>query len=354
MGFSNNLPKLLIYFAVAAAFIVGIEYGTTTAGTTSMLYTMLFFVAISMGPIAIMAAVDICESDWAKPYKREMLSTHHMILFIAMLFAGFVALGKLSVYGWSAPVEGLERKWLNESFFTWRNLALLLVSWLVASIYAKKSLNDEKGKVMWAIFYVFSYVITQTMVAFDWVMSLDFPWLSTLFGAYFFVEAFYSGLALAAIFTFFLSDYYAEKYPAKTFKKAQMDMMTMMFGFSIFWAYQFFSQLIVIWYGNIPEEVAFFTHRLDIYGYWLFAVILILFVTPFWVLMSRKVKANARFVMIMGFWIWGGILLERFFMIHHHVQLNPMAVVLQFLIAAFIFYTVVQSRGASESMNSAA
>ncbi len=353
MGFSENFTKLVLIFAAATVLIVLMEM-TTAAGTTSMLYTMLFFVAISMGPIAIMAAVDICESDWAKPYKREMLSTHHMILFIAMLFAGFVALGKLSVYDWSIPVEGLERKWLNESFFTWRNLALLLISWLVASTYAKKSLNNEKGKVMWAIFYVFAYVITQTMVAFDWVMSLDFPWLSTLFGAYFFVEAFYSGLALAAIFTYFFSDYYAEKYPAKTFKKAQMDMMTMMFGFSIFWAYQFFSQLIVIWYGNIPEEVAFFTHRLHIYGNWLYAVILVLFVTPFWVLLSRKVKANAKFVMIMGFWIWGGILLERVFMIHHHVHLNWIVVIPQFIVAAGVFYVVVQSRGASESLKSAA
>ncbi|MGH1363353.1 MAG: hypothetical protein ACRBF0_07345 [Calditrichia bacterium] len=349
MGFSNNFPKLLVVFAVAAVAIVGMEMATAE-GTTSMLYTMLFFVAVSMGPIAIMAAVDVCESDWAKPYKREMLSTHHMILFIALLFGGFVLLGKLNVYGWAAPVEGLERKWLNTSFFTWRNLALLLISWVVASTYAKVSLNDGKRKVMWAIFYIFAYVITQTMVAFDWVMSLEFPWLSTLFGAYFFVEAFYSGLALAAIFTFFLSDYYAERYPVGMFKKSQMDMMTMMFGFSIFWAYQFFSQLIVIWYGNIPEEVSFFTTRLDLYGYTLFAVILILFITPFWVLMSRKVKANPKMVMIMGFVIWGGILLERFFMIHHHVQLNWIIVIPQFLIAALVFVLVIRSRGESESL----
>lgn len=322
---------LLGVYAGCALLIAILEW--TFAGSGSLMYPMLFFVALSQGPLAIVAAADISRSNWLQAYRRELLSVRHMILFVALLFAIFAASGKVGLYDWVKHPNA----WLNSQFFITRNIALLLLAWLVANRFAKESLSNGPRKTMWAIFWVLTYVTNQTIVAFDWVMSLDYPWISTLFGAYFFVEAIYASLALAAIMTYFNHHNFIEEFSEPTFKKNQMDMMTMFFGFSIFWGYQFFSQYIVIWYGNIPEEVAYIQYRMNQYSALLYLVILMLFLVPFVLMLSRKVKANPRLVMPLGFWVWAGILLERYFMIGPHLNLHPLITPVEFLLVALVF-----------------
>jgi hypothetical protein len=331
--------KVLMAFAAGAVIIAGFEFMFEGG---SLLYCMLFFIAISQGPIAIMAASDIVNSQWAKPYKALMFSVRHMILFIALLFGVFLLAGKLNLF--EAWMHGHQTKWLNPEFFSIRNIALLLLAWLVSNKFAKESLADSNKKTKWALFWLFTYVTSQTIIAFDWVMSLMYPWISTLFGAYFFVEAFYSGLALAAVFTYFYHQNLSETFTEKTFKKSQMDMMTLFFGFSVFWGYQFFSQYLVIWYGNIPEEVAYLKHRLDMFSGLLYLVIVILFVIPFITLMFRKIKGNPRAVLPVGLLVWSGILLERVFMLAYHMPLNPMITLVEFAIMAAVFVWVIRNR----------
>ena len=331
--------KVLIAFVVGAVIIAGFEF--MFAGG-SLLYCMLFFIAISQGPIAIVAAVDIVNSQWIKPYKALMFSVRHMILFIALLFGVFLLAGKLELF--EAWMHGHQTAWLNPEFFSIRNIALLLLAWVVANKFAKESLANSDKKVKWSLFWLFTYVLNQTIIAFDWVMSLMYPWISTLFGAYFFVEAFYSGLELAAIFTYFYHQNLSETYSEKTFKKSQMDMMTLFFGFSVFWGYQFFSQYLVIWYGNIPEEVAYLKHRLDQFSILLYLVIVILFVIPFITLLFRKIKGNPRAVLPIGLIVWSGILLERVIMLAYHMPLHPVITLVEFVIMAAIFVWVIKNR----------
>lgn len=322
-------------FLACAVIIAILEY--TFAGSGSILYSMLFFVALAQGPLAIVAATDISQSNWVEPYRREMLSVRHMNLFIALLFAIFAFTGKIHLYDWIEHTTD----WLNPQFFIARNIVLLLLAWVVAEKYARESLNDSPSKSVWGFFWLLTFVLSQTIIAFDWVMSLDYPWISTLFGVYFFVEAFYAGLALAAIMTYFNYHNFVEDFSEKTFKKSQMDMMTLMFSFSIFWGYQFFSQYIVIWYGNIPEEVAYIKHRLDQYSILLYLVIAILFLIPFVLMLSRKIKGNPRLVMPIGFLVWGGLLLERYFMIAPHMNLNPLIVTVEFVLTAIVFIAII-------------
>lgn len=312
MSFYKNNIILLGAALGAVAVIFGLE---SMVDGGSLLYSMLFFVALSQGPIAVVAATDIVESDWARPYKRIMLSVRHMIPVISLLFIVFAVTGKIDIYSW-ANRDHAPNFWLTRDFFAIRNIIMPLIAWVVANKYAKETLSDSGKKTPWALFWVFTYVIGQSLVAFDWVMSLEYPWLSTLFGIYFFVEAFYSGLAFAAIMTAFKYQELVDTFSEKRLKKAQMDMMTLMFGFSIFWAYQFFSQFIVMWYGNIPEEVAFFVKRQAVFGNtMLLSVLFILFFIPFWVLLSRKIKANPVYVRIVGVIIWAGLLLERWILV---------------------------------------
>lgn len=332
-----TLSKLLLVFLVLAAAIFGLEKFTEGG---SLMFSMLFFVAIAQGPLTIVAAADIVNSHWLKPYRREMLSVYPMNLFLALLFAVFFLTGKLHLYDWTEH----QNAWLNQGFFVIRNIVLLLIVWVVGGKFAKESLSESSVRARWGVIWVFTFVISQTIVAFDWVMSLDYPWISTLFGAYFFVEAFYAGCALAAVFTYFNYQNFLNDFPESTFKKSQMDMMTLMFGFSIFWAYQFFSQFLVIWYGNIPEEVSWLTKRIEIFSDSLYLVLLILFVIPFWTLLSRKVKASPRAVMLIGLSIWAGIMLERIFMIGPHLNLNPVIVLVEFILIGGIFLWIVRNR----------
>ena len=336
--------KVLLAFVLGAVALGVFEFFTHGG---SLLYCLMFFVAVSQGPITIMAAADIVSAKWHHPYKSVMFSMRHMNLFLAIAFAIFFGISMSNgsfeeiFVNW---MHGHQTAWLNPEFFGIRNVVLLLLAWLVSNKFAKTSLTNGKGRTPWALAWVFTFVIGQTIYAFDWVMSLQYPWISTLFGAYFFVEAFYSGLALAAVFTFFKYQHFIENYSEKSFKKSQMDMMTLFFGFSVFWAYQFFSQYIVIWYGNIPEEVAFIKQRLDMFSGLLYMVIVIMFVIPFITLLFRSNKSNPKFVMGIGILVWFGILLERVFMLAPHADLNPVITLVEFLIMSGVFYWVIKNQ----------
>ncbi len=336
--------KVLIAFLVGAVAI-GIFEMFSHGG--SLLYCLLFFVAISQGPITIIAAADIVYARWHHPYKQVMFSMRHMNLFLAILFAIFFFVGRSTGnfdHLYESWMHGHQNAWLNPTFFGVRNIVLLLLAWVVANKFTTASLSNAKNRTAWALAWVFTYVIGQTIVAVDWVMSLQYPWISTLFGAYFFVEAFYAGLALAAIFTYFKHQELAETFSEKAFKKSQMDMMTLFFGFSVFWAYQFFSQYLVIWYGNIPEEVAYIKDRLDIFSGLLYLVIVIMFVVPFIALLFRSNKGNPRFVVWIGLLVFAGILLERIFMLAPFATPAPLITVVEFLIMSGIFYWVIKNQ----------
>ncbi len=339
--FKMNL-QTLIGFVIGLVVVAACEF-IFEGG--SLLYSMLFFVTLAQGPITILAATEIVQSDWAKPYKKYLLSVRHMNFFLALLFVVFILAGKLNLYDWAHHPNA----WLNSDFFAIRNVVLLLLAWVVANKYAKESLNESKTKTMWSLFWIFTFVLCQTIVAFDWIMSLEYPWISTLFGIYTFVEAFYAGLGLAAFFTYFKYMQMTESFGETRVQKSQMDMMTLMFGFSIFWAYQFFSQYIVIWYGNIPEEVAFLSSRLETFGNTLYLVPFILFFIPFWSLLSRKVKGNPRAVMVIAAVIWAGLLLERFFYLRPHMTLNPLITVVEFLAIGVVFLVVMRNGVSGET-----
>ena len=342
MGYTKiNLVTLAGVFAAVAVALYGLEMiGGGSGG--SLLFSMLFFVMFAQGPLAVIAATDIVESDWAKPFKREMLAGHHLSLFIAMLFAAFYFASDLDFYNWTRLDHPIA--WLNKEFFFARNVAVLLVTWLVGCKFANESINNTAGRTKWGLFYVFSFVICQTVIAFDWIMSLDYPWISTLFGIYFFVATFYSSLGLAAVWTLIYRRNYREKTETSRYKKSRMDMMTLFFGFSVFWAYQFFSQFIVIWYGNIAEEVAYIDNRMQDYGYFIFLPIIMLFFIPFVTLLFRKFKANPNVASLVALSVWGGVALERFYMVNSFANVSVLAIAEMAAIGA-VFAWVFRNRG---------
>ena len=159
------------------------------------------------------------------------------------------------------------------------------------------------------------YAIAWSFIAFDFVMSLDPHWLSTLIGPYVFMAAFLGGIAATAIMTLF----YRRRMALHEFMESANihDLAKLMFAFCVFWAYLFWSQYIVIWYGNLPNEQVFFVNRLaEPYRVLSIAVFFMLFVLPFFGLLGVKPKKTPAILATFSAIILLGLWIERYVLIY--------------------------------------
>lgn len=308
----------LIAFVIVGVIIAALDY-IVAKGTFSILFALSFFIALAEGPIAIVAVAEIAEGEWVKPLKRKLLATYPMILFIAVLFPLMALSGKMDHYPWAQR----DNFWFNPNFFIIRNVVVLLATCIIGKIYANASLNEKANKSTWAVFYALIYVTSMSMVAFDWIMPLEYPWFSTLLGGFFFVEGLYLSFALSGVLLYFVSRQLSKDEFDK-FTQVRRDIGTFLFAFSVLWGYLFFAQFLPIWYGNLPEFVSFFTHRLD-HGpmrQLMFAIIPILFGVPFCFLLSRKAKIIPEIVLFLSIVVLLGVILERYVIIGGMAPLN--------------------------------
>jgi hypothetical protein len=158
-----------------------------------------------------------------------------------------------------------------------------------------------------AIFLVF-FAVSSSIGAWDWVMSIDTHWFSTLFGWYLFSSWFVAGLSAMTLLTIFLKE---QGYLEMVNVNHVHDMGKYVFAFSIFWIYLWFSQFLLIYYANIPEESVYYVERLhsETYGGFFYLNLILNFVLPFFVLMTRDSKRHAIFLklictlLIFGHWM---------------------------------------------------
>jgi hypothetical protein len=167
--------------------------------------------------------------------------------------------------------------------------------------------------------------LTISYAGFDWVMSLDPHWFSTMFGVIIF-----AGSLVAAYATIGLLGLWLQKNGALQNTLTEWnfhDVAKLMFGFTCFWAYTSFSQYMLIWYGNIPEETAWYDLRMN-GGWGRIGIFLIIghFIIPFWVLMSRHVKRHRAAFGVMAAWMLFVHFWDLYYMImptlHHHLHLH--------------------------------
>jgi hypothetical protein len=321
----------LITIAIIIVCIIAIvELAIKNTPDGTLLLILSFYVALIEGSVAVVAAADAAKGKWIEPVKRDLLAFYPLIAFIAILFLLFGF--HLEIYPWTK----FDHRWLNPPFFIIRNTILLFAVYLIAQQYVKASLSNKESKVRWAIVYLFAFVISQSMVAFDWVMSLEFPWVSTLFGGIFFMEAFYGGLALLGIISAFLI--FSGSTTGKGVTKVLKDSATFIFGFALAWAGLFFAQYLVIWYGNLPFETSFFTKRMNSapYSYLLWIHFFMLFIIPFVGLVAKKVKTSPTWVIIMSVVVLGGILIERMYYILPVTSINILWWIGEFVLVGFL------------------
>ena len=160
-------------------------------------------------------------------------------------------------------------------------------------------------------FLVF-FAVTSSTMAWDWVMSIDPHWFSTLFGWYVFSGMFVTGLTMITLISIHLK---RNGYFQHINENHLHDLGKFMFGVSVFWAYLWTSQFLLIWYANIPEEVTYFQDRWENYKVLWVTNLVINFIFPFLVLMSRDAKRNMAYLVVAGVAILCGHWLDVYLMI---------------------------------------
>lgn len=187
--------------------------------------------------------------------------------------------------------------YLNDGFFIARTV-IYIVLWVFLgwqlrrlSIMEDKSTGDKwfQKTRTWAALFLVVWAVSSSMMAWDWVMSLDPHWFSTLFGWYNFISLFVGSLSVMVLILIFLK---GRGYMVQVNENHLHDLGKYVFGFSVFWTYLWYSQFMLYWYGNIPEETAWFLERKREYGSLFGANLIINFFVPFLVLMRRDAKRN--------------------------------------------------------------
>jgi len=286
-----------------------------------------FFFMIALGVLAFYAIQRAAQAGWSPLLFRVMegitayLVPGGIIMFI-LLALSVAHMNHLFV--WMDPEvvahdEIIRNKsgYLNGPFFLIR-AAFFLGGWIFYREYSRKlslaqdessdNSNFVKNFRASAAFLVF-YLITESMMSWDWIMSVDPHWFSTLFGWYIFASMFVSGITVIALITIYLK---SKGLLTDVNNSHIHDLAKFMFGISIFWTYLWFSQYMLIWYSNIPEEVTYYVTRIADFKLPFFGMVAINFLFPLLILMNSDFKRMNWFVVMAGIVILIGHYLDIF------------------------------------------
>ncbi|SHF53895.1 hypothetical protein SAMN03080594_10541 [Arenibacter palladensis] len=286
-----------------------------------------FFFMIALGVLAFYAIQRAAQAGWSPLLFRVMegitayLVPGGIIVFV-ILALSVAHMNHLFV--WMDPEVVAHDKllqgkagFLNGTFFLIR-AAVFLGGWILYREYSRKlSLAQDESSVdsnfklnfrISAAFLVF-YLISESMMSWDWIMSVDPHWFSTLFGWYIFASMFVSGITVIAMVTIYLK---SRGYLPDVNDSHIHDLAKFMFGISIFWTYLWFSQFMLIWYSNIPEEVTYYVTRIADFNLPFFGMVAMNFLFPVLLLMNSDFKRVNWFVIMTGIVILAGHYLDIF------------------------------------------
>ena len=281
----------------------------------SYLVGFSYFSSLSLGALFYVMVQHLTGSAWSVTVRRLMENIMRTVP-LALLLVIPIFLGTHSLYEWthaSAAQDHLLAKkigFLNDQWFIIRGvIAIGLWSLLALRLYSISRKQDDNGSLAytkaaekWSAPGMVVLFLSASMAAFDWIMSLDPHWWSTMFGVYFL-----SGGALsfmAALIAICLALRSAGYLTNSIREEHYHDLGKWLFALTVFWAYIAFSQYMLIWYGNLPEETVWFQRRLA--GSWsLFRPLLIFghFFVPFFVLMPRSSKRNLKLLGFFAGWM---------------------------------------------------
>ena len=269
----------------------------------SYLFAYLFTLGLSLGSMAILMLQYLTGGDWGVVIRRVLESAMRTLPWLA---AGFlpVALGVRALYVWSRPAaaEALDfrTEYLNVPFFGARAVFYFAVWLVMAHLLDRWSREQDRGAALWWLKRLrrlsgpglVIYAVTITFAAYDWLMSLNPEWYSTIFGLLVIAGQALSAVAFAILIAALLS---TREPMARVLRPRHFhDLGKLLLAFVMVWAYLSFSQLLIVWSGNLPQEIAFYLPRMESSWRWVGVLLIVLhFALPFALLLSRDLKRRA-------------------------------------------------------------
>ncbi len=299
----------LILFGLGAAVFAYLLFTDQERAWHAYLTAYFYFFILAIGGLFFSSIQHITKAGWSVNVRRFCES---FTAFLPYAFVGalLLLLGGKHLYEWMIPAKVhanhlLEHKqsYLNTPFFVVRivlffGLWLLFNKKLVGGSLEQDKTGDENlthRSVGWSIGFLLVFAITFSLFCVDLIMALQPLWFSTIFGIYCFAGLFQSTMATMILLILYcrkqglLTGYVNENH--------LHDLGKFMFAFTVFWAYVAYSQYMLIWYANLPEETIFYLPRVT--GSWTIvsmALLLFKFVVPFFALLSRRSKRNPTFL----------------------------------------------------------
>lgn len=284
----------------------------------SYIFSYLLVLGLTLGSLGLLMLQHLTGGHWGIIIRRPLEAASRNIWLILLMFLP-ILFGMKSLYGaWldparvqAEPLSAYQQHYLTHSGFLFRAVVYFaiwfLLMWLFNSWSKQQDANGEdpaprRRMKRMAGPGVILYILAMTFAAIDWVMSISPHWASTIYGFIFVAAQAISAMCLMIIVIVFLSG--AEPYATIFQKRHFHDLGKLLFAFNMLWAYFDFSQLLIIWSGNQPEEISFYRTRL--YGEWGVVAIIVCvftFALPFLVLLSQDLKRNRNLIWKVALWM---------------------------------------------------
>jgi hypothetical protein len=346
--------KLPVIGGVMAVVGLGATLGsafgeeTRTRAMFSYLWAFEIFLGLALGALGWLLIDHTVRSAWSIVVRRIAETVAVTLPVFILLWIPIGTIGFHSLYPWTTELHDAilaKKRWFLSDGFFFGRAAFYFVVWTFLSwtLYRTSTSQDKVDgeakrnqltQTLWKVSApgILLYALTQSFAAIDWLMSLQPHWYSTIFGVYFFAASIQAFFALMVLVTMGLQRSGVMK-DAVTVEHFH-DLGKFTFGFTVFWAYIAFSQFVLIWYANIPEETVFYMTRLE--GGWnvvSYALPVVHFFIPFIFLLSRHVKRNRMALQVGAVWVLAMYLVDLYWLIlpnfgthgegHHEAHFAP-------------------------------
>ena len=312
-----SVGKWGMILTIVGAVMAGAAFAVDThRAFFGYLWMYMFLLSIGVGSLALVALEYLVGANWSTPFRRvsEFLSAIVVLLAILVIPLLF---GMHDLFHWTHadevaadPILQGKEPYLNTPFFIARTGIMILIWVIFYFLFTKNSRKQDISKdpalttqnIKYSAAFAILFILTISFAAIDWMMSLEPHWFSTMFGVYYFAGTLVAAISIAAYISVNLNEggYFGFKVDYQKY----YSFGTLMFAFNVFWTYIAFSQYMLIWYADIPEETFWIMNRME--GTWIYfsiGLIFIHFIIPFMILLPRSSKTNPNLVMFMAMWL---------------------------------------------------
>jgi hypothetical protein len=340
----NSISLILMAVGILSIIILFITHGSKSDPAVqarfwgSLLQNSVYFLLVVNAVMFFICATTLAWGGWQMSFRRvseaiatcvPVIGVICLVILLAIVFGG-----NHVVYHWT-DTEHVKHDdvllhksgFLNKGFFTVWTIITIVGWWLLGKKIRNLSLQTdaaplsvEEGKryiwknTVWSALFIVLFALTvMSSIPWLWLMSIDAHWYSTMYSWYTFASTFVAAIALITLYVVFLKN---NGYLPYTNNEHLHDLGKFQFAFSIFWTYLWFSQFMLIWYANIPEETTYFQPRIEgaYRGIFMFNLI-INFVAPLLILMKRSSKRNYGTITMMSVLILFGHWLDFYQMV---------------------------------------